>query len=574
MKNLFTFLILVLFSTTTLLAQTIVGTDPENRNVVLEEFTGIHCVYCPDGHAVAQGIYDAHPDDVVLINIHQGSFAVPSGTEPDFRTQWGDAIAGQSGLLGYPAGTVNRHLFPGYSQGSGTAQGRSTWNVTSNQILNLPSYLNIELEAIIVTSTRQLVVYVEVYYTDNSPVESNFLNIAILQNNILGPQTGGNAGNNYIHKHMLRHFLTGQWGAEITETSAGSLYTGTFVYEMPLEYNDVPLVLEDLDIVGYVAESHQEVVSGNMAEITYVESYERDAAIYSTYAPQTLCTGELNAQVMLKNYGAETLTSLDFVYSVNDEESAQYSWSGQLMQNEIELVSLPGYAYTPLDDNIISIECAMPNGQDDQLPQNDLFFNNNQGSQTFPSDVFFGIQTPSNPQDLTWNISNENGEIFAEGGPYTSPGFKVIPLTFQNSGCYTLTVNDASGSGLNNGQYIIADLNSNILWAGKSFTYKAISEFAYDITIDIPEASNIQTFSVYPNPVSDNLNIEFNLNQNSNVKLTMTDMVGKVIYQNNSKTEAAGLLNYNINTSGLNSGMYLLLLQVGNETFTQKVTVK
>lgn len=574
MKNLFTFLILVLFSTTTLLAQTIVGTDPENRNVVLEEFTGIHCVYCPDGHAVAQGIYDAHPDDVVLINIHQGSFAVPSGTEPDFRTQWGDAIAGQSGLLGYPAGTVNRHLFPGYSQGSGTAQGRSTWNVTSNQILNLPSYLNIELEAIIVTSTRQLVVYVEVYYTDNSPVESNFLNIAILQNNILGPQTGGNAGNNYIHKHMLRHFLTGQWGAEITETSAGSLYTGTFVYEMPLEYNDVPLVLEDLDIVGYVAESHQEVVSGNMAEITYVESYERDAAIYSTYAPQTLCTGELNAQVMLKNYGAETLTSLDFVYSVNDEESAQYSWSGQLMQNEIELVSLPGYAYTPLDDNIISIECAMPNGQDDQLPQNDLFFNNNQGSQTFPSDVFFGIQTPSNPQDLTWNISNENGEIFAEGGPYTSPGFKVIPLTFQNSGCYTLTVNDASGSGLNNGQYIIADLNSNILWAGKSFTYKAISEFAYDITIDIPEASNIQTFSVYPNPVSDNLNIEFNLNQNSNVKLTMTDMVGKVIYQNNSKTEAAGLLNYNINTSGLNSGMYLLLLQVGNETITRKVTVK
>ena len=112
MKKLFYLLIILLFSNATMVAQTIVGTDPENRNVVLEEFTGIHCVYCPDGHAIAQGIYDAHPDDVVLINIHQGSFAVPSGSEPDFRTQWGDAIAGQSGLLGYPAGTVNRHLFP------------------------------------------------------------------------------------------------------------------------------------------------------------------------------------------------------------------------------------------------------------------------------------------------------------------------------------------------------------------------------------------------------------------------------------------------------------------------------
>ncbi|MBU2554772.1 MAG: Omp28-related outer membrane protein, partial [Bacteroidetes bacterium] len=185
-------------------SQTIVGTDPENKNVVLEEFTGIHCVFCPDGHAIAQSIYDAHPDDVLLVYIHQGSFATPSGSEPDFRTQWGNAIAGQSGLTGYPAGTVNRHLFSGWSQGSGTAMSRNYWTSASNQIMAAPSYLNVGAEATIVTSTRQLVVEVEVYYTDNSPVSSNYLNVAILQNNILGPQTGGNMGNNYVHKHMLR----------------------------------------------------------------------------------------------------------------------------------------------------------------------------------------------------------------------------------------------------------------------------------------------------------------------------------------------------------------------------------
>jgi len=574
MKKLIYLLVLVLYSSVSLMAQTIVGTEPENKNVVLEEFTGIHCVYCPQGHAIAQGIYDSHPEDVVLINIHQGSFAVPSGSEPDFRTPWGNAIAAQSGLVGYPAGTVNRHLFTGYSQGTGTAQSRGSWATTSNMILAEPSYLNVELEATIVTSTRQLVVYAEVYYTGDSPSETNFLNVAILQNNVLGPQTGGNSGNNYVHKHMLRHLVTGQWGAEINETSEGSLYTGTFTYEMPMDYNGVPLVLEDLDIVGFVTETHQEIISGNMAELTYVDSYERDAAIYSTYVPQTACSGELNAQVLLKNYGTDNLTSLDFVYSVNGGEPGQYSWTGELMQFETELITLPEYIYAPTDNNLISIECEMPNGQNDQLPRNDVFNKNTMGSLNLPSECYFGIQTPSNPADLTWNIVNGNGEVIAEGGPYTNPGFIVTPVTFPETGCYSLTVNDASGSGLNGGQYLLVDLNSNELWMGQPFTYVAMTEFAYDITIDVPEASNISSVSVYPNPASDNLNVEFNLNQNNEVNITLTDMIGKVIYQNNNKTATAGTVKYNINTGSVNAGMYLLSVQIGNEISTQKVVVR
>jgi hypothetical protein len=44
--------------------QTIVSTSPENKKVVLEEFTGIKCVFCPQGHAIAQAIQNNNPDDV------------------------------------------------------------------------------------------------------------------------------------------------------------------------------------------------------------------------------------------------------------------------------------------------------------------------------------------------------------------------------------------------------------------------------------------------------------------------------------------------------------------------------
>ena len=67
MKKIFTLFSLILLSSVVVIAQSFVSTTPENKNVVLEEFTGIHCGFCPDGHVVGQGIYDNNPGDVVLI---------------------------------------------------------------------------------------------------------------------------------------------------------------------------------------------------------------------------------------------------------------------------------------------------------------------------------------------------------------------------------------------------------------------------------------------------------------------------------------------------------------------------
>jgi len=107
-------------------AQTIVTTSPENRKVILEEFTGVNCTFCPQGHAIAQTLQDNNTDNVFLVNIHSGGYAAPNGNQPDFRTEWGEAIDNQSGLAGYPAGTINRQNFPGQEQGSAgtTALGR------------------------------------------------------------------------------------------------------------------------------------------------------------------------------------------------------------------------------------------------------------------------------------------------------------------------------------------------------------------------------------------------------------------------------------------------------------------
>ncbi len=575
MKNIFTFLIVMTISTTTLLAQVIVGTDPENKNVVLEEFTGMHCVFCPQGHAIAQAIQNAHPDDVSLISIHTGSYAVPSGNEPDYRTQWGDAIAAQSGLVGYPAGTVNRHLFQGWSQGSGTAMSRDKWSAASNQILANPSYVNVGVVATIVTSTRQLVIQAEVYYTDNSPHSTNYFNVAILQDSIHGPQTGGGAGNNYNHMHMLRELLTGQWGVEIPQTTTGTLFTKTIAYELPLDYNGVDVVLDNIDIVAFVSETHQEIVSGNSVDsITMETSNDYDAAITSALIPQTACSDAITPTITLKNYGVINLTSLDFIYTVNGGQEITYSWTGNLAQFESTDVTLPGTTYAPTDNNTINIHSELPNGQVDQLPQNNYYNQYFKGSITYPQTCNFLLLITENPEDITWSVIDENGAPISEGGPYTTAGFKVEPFSFPENGCYTLILNDASGSGLSGNVYEIANNDNDILWKGGAFTYTTSAELAYGITVDVNEIITGDDVSIFPNPITNTANIEFSLYSNNNVSVSVFDILGKSVLHVDEGVMNAESNNIKLNVSSLNEGIYFLKLQINNQVITKKIVVR
>ena len=133
-------------------ADTIVPTTPTNRNVLLEAFTAVGCAHCADGHRIADELAAAHPGRVNVINIHEGSY-----TSNTYTTEFGTELRNQSGLTGYPEGTVNRHLF----SGTATALGRGDWTAKANQILAMPSPVNIAAEGTLDWATRTLNIRVQ-----------------------------------------------------------------------------------------------------------------------------------------------------------------------------------------------------------------------------------------------------------------------------------------------------------------------------------------------------------------------------------------------------------------------------
>ncbi|HRF79726.1 MAG TPA: hypothetical protein PL070_06535, partial [Flavobacteriales bacterium] len=89
-------------------AQTLVGTEPQQRTALLEEFTAVRCGNCPAAHVVANSLDMVHGDDLVVVGVHGGSLAVPVGAQPDFRTVDGAALWSQFGVAFQPQGLVGR----------------------------------------------------------------------------------------------------------------------------------------------------------------------------------------------------------------------------------------------------------------------------------------------------------------------------------------------------------------------------------------------------------------------------------------------------------------------------------
>lgn len=259
MRILAVLFVAALFSASAAVAQTLVSTIPSNRNVVLEEFTGVRCGYCPEGHAIGQGIHDKFPERTVLINIHSGDFATPVSGYPDFTTQFGEAIDQNAGVGGYPAATLNRRKFNG---GATQALNRDRWVAAAEEVRAMPSPVNVGVKSTFDAATRNLTVTVEAYYTADSPVAENVVQVALLESKVIGYQSDYAKGSHkdYSHSHMLRWMLTGQWGEAIAPVKKGSLITKTFTYTVPETFN-----IENCDVAAYVSETgRQDIYTGEV----------------------------------------------------------------------------------------------------------------------------------------------------------------------------------------------------------------------------------------------------------------------------------------------------------------------
>lgn len=256
---------------------TMASMEKSNRNAVLEDFTGVRCGYCPDGHRIANDLLINNPGRVVVIGVNAGSYAAPAAGWANFTNSYGQALVSQSGVTGYPAGTMNRQAFVGKAQnkGTGLAMSRGYWAETAATVMSEESPVNIGAKAVFNKANSTMTVTYEVYYTGDESANENRVNVALLQSGMVAKQSGGT--DDYVHKHVMRDYLTGPWGTEVPSenTAEGKWFTETVTYDVPTDYNGAVIppgggsvVAEDLDVVIFVARGKTDIITGIHAPIT------------------------------------------------------------------------------------------------------------------------------------------------------------------------------------------------------------------------------------------------------------------------------------------------------------------
>lgn len=208
--------------------------ENQQRQVLIEEFTGVRCVNCPAGSEAIQTLLGIHGERLVAVSIHAGFFSPPyPENQYDFRTTEGNSLLTYLGEpLGFPTAVVDRKLFTGEQD---LQLGQSQWAGFIAEEQTLPPSVKIGIEPDFNTNTRELKVKATLYVQEDIPYPDVHISVMITESNIADEQlTPAGKNPNYVHRHVLRGMMTSYDGDPVTEFLAASVViTRDFTMMLP-----------------------------------------------------------------------------------------------------------------------------------------------------------------------------------------------------------------------------------------------------------------------------------------------------------------------------------------------------
>jgi len=477
----FTFALMALLAFTfSLKAQQYVSTEPTNRNVILEEFTGRTCVWCPSGHVVANQIAANHPGRFWSVNIHSnGYFSATS--YPNLNTDKGNLIRAGFNATSFPSGVVNRT--------TAGAIGRGEWTGQANTQFNQLAECNVAGFVALNPATRVASITVEVYYTGNSAVDENYLTVAMLQDSILGSQTGMSdnpaqvIGNQYCHMHILRDFINESlWGDPISPTTQGTLITRTYTYQVPEMIgspNGVEVDLNNIHFVAWVSERFQgnpsrPILNANQLDLVFgTDDPIYPAIMRINQTGGNTCTHTKDVEIGIQNLGTDAITSMTVLVEM-EGQTQTINWEGEMPQYADEkltttmevpfgthpitatIIEANGSPYTfEATGSLNCIEWAEIETEEEEVQMRLDLMQDKYGAQ------------------ITWDVKTADGIVLASGGPYTtlagatSTQLHVEMFTIPANECATFHIHDGGQNGIccsyGHGYYLIKDSDGNVL---------------------------------------------------------------------------------------------------------------
>lgn len=211
------------------------------KNVLIEEFTGVKCPNCPDGHNIVATIQNANPSRVIAISYYPFGQAqtepLKDLTKADFRIADATELSTLLGGIQFlPIAAVDRKMF-----GGAILTARTLWSSNVQARLAVATPINMQLSVSYDDASREAIIKTTLMYTSALSTKHN-ISLAIYENNLVDAQEYPTyIDSSYTFKHVLRDVITPVGGASVldslTTKAAGLVFEKTILYTLPAKWN-------------------------------------------------------------------------------------------------------------------------------------------------------------------------------------------------------------------------------------------------------------------------------------------------------------------------------------------------
>ena len=269
---------------------------------------------------------------------------------------------------------------------------------------------------------------------------------------------------------------------------------------------------------------------------------------------------------IFRNSGGELLNSFDITYGMEGGDSMTSSWSGNVRYLDSKRIELevPDEKFWKSGNGTFYIQLSNPNGQEDQNPDNSYMTSKYIAPFTSGKDLRIDIKTDNKPQDSRINIYDSEGNIALDLFGFGSNSNYSLDLDLPD-GCYTMELLDLSDDGLefwffpNNGIGWVRITEDNLPTQtfDPDFGGNLYFDFIINKTTSNQQIEIAQSIGISPNPVHENLNIQWHTQTGMNGIAKIINQNGKQLLQKKINSNS----DIQIDLNQLASGIYFIRIE-------------
>lgn len=261
-----------------------------------------------------------------------------------------------------------------------------------------------------------------------------------------------------------------------------------------------------------------------------------------TYTPDAIGNG-------CSFFGSSTGTGSNYFWNFGDGSTS-------ILQNPYHVYATNGYYIVYLTVTS-SVDTACYDVTFQGVPMSGIcnaYFVVQQDSSNLYNYFVYNYSSPSGAITYLWDFGDSTTSTLA---------YPTHTYAFSAPTQLCLTVSDGSGC---------TDTYCDTITPGLGMS----SVFTINVLNPLSVSENettIASFENYPNPFSDNTTINYAINKDALVSISIVDLIGNVVAELENGNKASGEYSTTWNAENVSEGMYLLQLKVNNDISTKKIIV-